>query len=214
MKARNDIEIIVLAAGLSRRMGHINKLLLPIGGQPLIRRTVETCLTCSTRIIVVLGHQLDPVRKVLDGLNVRFVVNPRYISGQKTSVRCGLDHAAGDGSAIMIGLADLPLLQPGDLAQLIQCFDDQAGEKIVQPWFGGQPGNPVLFPASLTLPKQDTGPGPFCRTFIKDNPDLVFRLQVDHPHFTTDLDTPEDYQTLTQSTKNLSDTILYESSIA
>lgn len=195
-------------------MGNINKLLLPINGQPLIRRTVETCLTCSTRIVIVLGHQADAVRKVLDGLNARFVVNPRYNSGQKTSVRCGLDHTARDGTAIMICLADLPHMQPGDLAQLVQCFNDQAGEKIMQPWFDGQPGNPVLFPAALTLPKQDTGPGPFCRTFIKDNPDLVFRLQVDHPRFTTDLDTPEDYQTLIQSTENLSNTNSYESSIA
>ena len=36
-----DIAVILLAAGESRRMGEANKLLLPVGGEPLVRRTAQ-----------------------------------------------------------------------------------------------------------------------------------------------------------------------------
>ena len=51
-----DLEILVLAAGLSRRMEGMNKLLLAVEGMPLIRRTVLLYRSFSQRVTVVLGH--------------------------------------------------------------------------------------------------------------------------------------------------------------
>ena len=51
---------ILLAAGLSRRMGDRNKLLLPIGEIPMIRHMVMTYHTATkSPICVVVGHQED-----------------------------------------------------------------------------------------------------------------------------------------------------------
>ena len=36
-----DASVILLAAGLSRRMGAENKLLLPVNGRPMVRHVVD-----------------------------------------------------------------------------------------------------------------------------------------------------------------------------
>ena len=46
---------IVLAAGLSERMGR-NKLLLPFRNEPIIIHTIRNALEFSDRVIVVTGN--------------------------------------------------------------------------------------------------------------------------------------------------------------
>ena len=85
------VSAVLLAAGQSRRMGADNKLLLPIDGEPVVRRTARQLLGAGLEeVVVVLGHEADSVSGALDGLAVRAVVNPDYRDGQMTSVRAGL----------------------------------------------------------------------------------------------------------------------------
>ena len=66
-----DIAVILLAAGESRRMGEANKLLLPVGGEPLVRRTARLLASIdNARVTVVLGHEADEVRAALAGIDV------------------------------------------------------------------------------------------------------------------------------------------------
>ena len=67
---------VVLAAGSSTRMGE-NKMLLPLGGETVVRRAVRTAVEAALDpIIVVLGHEPERVRAALAGLPCRTVVNP------------------------------------------------------------------------------------------------------------------------------------------
>jgi len=66
---------IVLAAGESRRMGR-NKLLLPLAGEPLVRRACRRGLAAGLDpLIVVLGHESERVQEALTGLDCRFILN-------------------------------------------------------------------------------------------------------------------------------------------
>src|SRR5919106_2171417 len=72
---------MVLAAGLARRMGR-QKLLLDLRGKPVVRWSVEAMLPHVADLVVVTGGDDDGVRGALQGLAVRFAVNPRPQAGQ------------------------------------------------------------------------------------------------------------------------------------
>jgi MobA-like NTP transferase domain len=65
--------------------GEWAKLLLDLGGSPLIRRVVATVASCPWQeIVVVLGFEAEQVGAVLDGLPVRLAVDDEYREGQPT----------------------------------------------------------------------------------------------------------------------------------
>ncbi|HEY5676319.1 MAG TPA: NTP transferase domain-containing protein, partial [Myxococcales bacterium] len=75
---RERIAGVVLAAGLSSRMG-TNKMLLQLGGTSLVRRAVSTALSAGLDpVVVVLGHQGERVRAELGGLPCTAVENAEY----------------------------------------------------------------------------------------------------------------------------------------
>jgi len=185
-------EIILLAAGRSERMRGTNKLLLPVGGEPLLRRSARLWLDAGHPVLVVTGRDDNAPRAALAGLPVRFVANPMADQGQHTSVAAGLAAADCSGRAVAIALADQPLLTGADIRALLTCFDSYAGKFIVIPRHGNARGNPVLLPAAVARQLRDEPELGPARRFIDDNPVLVRWFDADSDHFTTDIDTPED----------------------
>ena len=95
MEGSPKVTAVLLAAGTSTRMGGVNKLLLPVGGMPLVRRSVETLLRASVgEVVVVLGHEAERVRAAVGALPVRCVVNAAYASGMTSSIQAGVRAAA------------------------------------------------------------------------------------------------------------------------
>jgi molybdenum cofactor cytidylyltransferase len=53
-----------------------NKLLLPVVGEPLVRRACRVALGAGLHsLVVVLGHESERVRAALAGLDCRFAFN-------------------------------------------------------------------------------------------------------------------------------------------
>ena len=105
---------ILLAAGMSQRMGGLNKLLLPIKGVPMVRHMALTLVAfADVSPVVVLGYEAERVVAALDGIALTMITNAHYQSGQMSSVTAGLI-AAGQVANYMICLADLPLLTAAD----------------------------------------------------------------------------------------------------
>jgi len=181
---------IILAAGLSRRMGARNKLLLPINGKPMIRYVVETYLAVvDAQVYVVTGFEADKIEAVLAGLPIRFVHNADYEAGQPFSVRAGL-LAAPDAQNFLIGLGDQPHLTAGDLRTLITAHMAADIQKISIPYNGSTRGNPIIVPAALCTQLLADQANPGCGKFTRASPELVQHVPVTQPGFFNDIDTP------------------------
>lgn len=195
-----DVTTILLAAGLSRRMGAPNKLLLPIADTPMIRHMVDIyCTATGGRVIVVTGHQADQIETALKGSGADTVFNPDFDQGQPTSVACGL-RAATDCETILIGLGDQPLLTPGDIRSLLAAHTAADTARISIPALGQQRGNPIVVPASLRAQLLADPKSPGCKSFTRSHPNHVQFHPLTAPGFYADVDTPQAYAAFTATT--------------
>src|SRR5438045_8866556 len=115
------VAAVMLAAGMSRRMGTA-KALLPFDEEPLIARAID-CIASLERInpiIVVTGHERDRIEIALDRRRVKFVHNSDYAAGgMLSSVKVGVAAVANDCEAFFLALADQPLVSPQTLREII-----------------------------------------------------------------------------------------------
>ena len=122
-----DTSVILLAAGLSRRMGAENKLLLPVNGRPMVRHVVDQYIEAlDGEVLVVLGHQSEEIASTLKGTTARTVFNPLFPQGQATSVAAGL-RAAFDANTFVIGLTTVQLMTKLVDQRLTTRFDIRQG---------------------------------------------------------------------------------------
>ena len=194
------IDVLLLAAGVSRRMGAENKLLLPFGSATLLEATFMQLETARVGpITVVTGHEAGRVHDALKGRRCRFVFNPDYEKGLSSSIRAGV-HATGAGTGgWMVCLADMPLIGPEEYRLLAETFLrrlDTDPAAIVQPRFHGQNGHPVLFsarylPALLTLEFPDGA-----RPILRANPRRLHLVDMPTDSVLLDADTPAAYRRL------------------
>ena len=185
---------VVLAAGLSSRMQGQHKLLLPVDGQPAVRRTVSALAAAGPEeIVVVTGFRGRAVMEALVDLPVTFQSNPRYEEGQMTSVAAGVAALRAPCSVVLVCLADQVLLETADYRELTDAFAAMPRGSILIPVFNGQRGNPVAFSASYAAEVISGHVNPGCRKLIAEHPDEVFIHEAAHDRFIIDMDTPEDY---------------------
>ncbi|HEY6331203.1 MAG TPA: nucleotidyltransferase family protein [Blastocatellia bacterium] len=195
------ISAIIPAAGLSSRMGDRNKLLLPFHGKPLVAHAVDTLLQSRvSEIIVVIGYEAKAVEEALGprAEAVTVVNNPRYEEGMSTSIRAGIEAGSNEAEAIMIFLADQPLIDSVEVNRLIEAFyaAREQDKSIVVPFHDGQRGNPVILDARFKSDIVEIVGDVGCRRIVKQNPDKVLVVEMDNDHVIRDIDSPEDYARL------------------
>ena len=184
---------IVLAAGLSERMGK-NKLLLPFMGEAIIAITVKNALSFSDRVIVVVGNEQERIRKALLGANVDFVFNKNYKEGQRTSALEGVKAVEYDDCSILPG--DLPLLKKEDAINLFSKLNENS---IARCSFHNIPGHPVAYKKE-NRERLLAYPGSM-KDYLKE---MGFLSLPSSLGSIFDIDTPEKYQALLESDGNLS----------
>jgi len=192
-----SVSAVLLAAGESRRMGEVNKLGMLVDGVPLLRRTAQTLLASRLKeVVVVIGHEADMSRSLLDGLPLSPVFNEKYREGQMTSVYEGLKALQEPCDGVMICLSDQPLLEREDINFLIDAFENRSGGSILVPTYQGKRGNPIVleYQHRESILKGDRNLG--CKRLIEKNPDLVATVEAETNHVVVDLDTPQDYLSL------------------
>ncbi len=198
LPSEEPLHAVILAAGLSTRMGEVNKLLLDYQGQPLIRHCVRQIKRAiSGHVVVVLGHEAPKVRAVLEGEGVRMVEHPQFAEGQQGSVVCGLDALASSPGPVLVALGDMPLIDPAAIQTLAEVFRAAGADKIVVPVQAGPEGcrgNPVILPGALRMPAEGRPLRLGCRSLIQNHPDRVLTVETSHPAYFVDVDTPEAYR--------------------
>lgn len=193
--AGGPVAAVILAAGASTRMGR-PKLLLEWQGRTLLKRVVETALASGLQeITVVTGPETQRMADELTDLPVRLVENPDYAQGMSTSLRAGLAGLSDEIAAALILLADQPLVTVDVIRALIDEYD-RTGGPIVQPVYGDQPGNPVLFDRSLFGELQAQQGDQGGREVVRRRREQVRRVQFEDASFQQDVDTPADYEAL------------------
>ena len=191
------ISAIILAAGESRRMGTHNKLLLQIGAEELIRKFVKSvCASVVDNVLVVVGHEAEKIKTVLQDQDLKFVNNNCYEKGMTTSIQSGVQAASLESVGLMICIADLPFAETSDFNYLIQAFTDlrrRESSLIIVPIFKGQRGNPVLFSEEFR-DKLLAHNGEGCKGIVSKYPQSVREVIMENDNLLRDIDTPEDYK--------------------
>jgi molybdenum cofactor cytidylyltransferase len=199
------LSAIILAAGMSTRMGQ-NKLLLSFQGKTLIAHAADTLLASEVdEVVVVLGNEAEKVRAQLQGKQVRLVHNPGYRDGLSTSVRVGVSAVSPQAEGIMIYLADQPLLAPADINFMVKAFAlaQDANKSIVVPLFHGQRGNPVILNSSYREAMLEVVGDVGCKRVIKRYPDKVFGVEMETDHVVRDVDNIDDYEEVVSSARRV-----------
>ena len=184
---------VVLAAGLSTRLGR-PKQLLDVCGEPLVRRITRIALASSLdTVTVVTGNAAGTIMPLLDDLGVVIAFNSDFASGQASSIKAGLRAIPADADAALILLVDQPTITPEILNRVIEFFRHKRSAVVQARYTGGVTGHPVLFsrklfPELMTVTGDEGG-----RTVVRDHRGSVRYVDFDcePPH---DIDTDADYE--------------------
>ena len=137
---------IILAAGMSTRMGE-PKALLDWGGEPLVIYQVRQLQEAGCdEVIVVLGHRADEVSRQMRALTCRTMLNPRYQHGRAGSVRIGAKAANRDADAILVADIDSP--RPAEFLRTV-IAGHRPESAITRPAWNGIHGHPIVVAGRL-----------------------------------------------------------------
>lgn len=199
--SRLVVGAVVLAAGAGSRLGGRPKSLLELGGVPLIRRQLIALSGAGVdELAVVLGHHADAVETAVRDFPVTLARNPAPDEGQASSVRVGLAALSPKLDAVLVTLADQPLVNAQDLAALIGAFKKRGDASMVVPRVDGEPGNPVIFEASLAREWLDGSADAACRRWRETHQERIHWFDSDNTRYRVDIDTPEDLERFTERT--------------
>jgi molybdenum cofactor cytidylyltransferase len=188
-KQRPQIAAVVLAAGMSTRMG-TNKLLLEITGEPLVRRVVRAAEESRARpIVVVTGRDGSAISAALAGVAAKIVHNARYRDGLSTSLGTGIGEISeSDGAIVLLG--DMPGITASLIDRMIAAF--VPGRSICVATYRGKRGHPVLFDRRFYPALQSISGDIGARHVVAANEETVSEVDADDEAPLIDVDTPED----------------------
>ena len=182
---------MVLAAGMSRRMG-AHKMLLPWGGGKVIAHIVDELLgSRADRVLVVVGFEGEKVTGQLLGRDVTIVSNADYAEGMLSSVRCGLRALPGGCEKVLVVLGDQPSLTAELVNEMLQA---ETKKGIVVPKYNGKRGHPLLFAIDYREEILTHFNEEGLRGLLRAHPEEVFELNVLNSTVLSDMDCPEDYR--------------------
>lgn len=201
MVTTKPITAIVLAAGLSRRMGNANKLLLPFGQSTILTTTLTNILSAKIgETLVVIGHEAPNVQATLTAwrdLKVAPLTNKYYEKGMTTSIQTGVAAADAMSLGYMICLSDMPFITPSEYIFLAHAFLkilETNTQAIVQPIFKGKRGNPTIFSSFYRQHILELRDTEGCKPIVQAHAAHVYLVDMPTDSVLQDIDTKGDYE--------------------
>ena len=192
---------VLLAGGAGSRLGGRPKSLLELDGVPLIRRQLIALADARIgEVVVVLGHHAAAIEPVVAGFPVTVVHNRSPDDGQGSSVMTGLRALTAHHEAVIVALADQPMIRADDIVALIQAFRRRGVADMVTPRVDGLPGNPVMFSAALRDEWLAGSANATGRRWREAHPERLCWFDSDRHAYLIDIDTPEDMERFQQLT--------------
>ncbi len=197
MRATDDpptvaVSAIVLAAGLSSRMGTF-KPLLPFGKVTVIEHILHVLLGCSlSEVLLVTGHEQEAIEAAVRSLPVQTYYNAAYKQASMlSSIQIGLHAATASSSGALIVLGDQPSIRAEVITRLVTAFREQSAS-IVVPSYNMRRGHPILVGRSQWSVILDLPANTSLREYVRAQDD-VFHVELDSPDVLRDMDTHADY---------------------
>ena len=200
-RKRDKIAGLVLAAGLSNRMGGNTKALLKLQDKTFLEIVVEKLKSAGVEdIFIVIGHQKKRILELAEknpllNTGYHFIFNPRYKEGgMLSSIIAGLNQIDEDYDALMLYPVDFPLVKTDTIKQIIGEFAKHRNG-IISPAYKGRMGHPVLISVGYFDEIKNAPADKGARVVIHNyegKPDLRL-IDVDDEGIRFDIDTKEDY---------------------
>ena len=197
---KDEIGVLILAAGSSSRMG-TSKQMLPVEGKSLLAKTISAAIEAKLEnIVVVLGSNADEHRIEANDFPVTTILNNDWYKGMGTSIKFGVEHFRLQETikGIVILVCDQPKLS----AQIIEALIDkekQTHKPIIASQYANTLGVPALFMKSAFHKLLTLGADHGAKKIIMQNRDEVGI--VEFPEGVIDLDTKEDYDNYLKNIK-------------
>ncbi len=182
---------IILASGLSRRMGS-DKLLLSVDGIAIVERVMQAADASGLDDIVLVYHN-PAVCALAERYRIRPIYNPDAALGQSASVRAGVLAALPETQACMFLTGDQPFITAGTIDVLIAAWRE-CPAAIIAPVFGNRRGSPVIFPEALKPELLALTGDMGGRALIDKRPDMVRCVDIPDADAGIDIDTPDEYK--------------------
>jgi molybdenum cofactor cytidylyltransferase len=184
--------VVVLAAGASTRIGR-DKLLIDLGGMPMLQRTVSA-YTKSTKVgdvLVVVGPGQRAQWQWLASLRVHLVENPDPARGMISSIRVALGSSWVKGKDFLLAPADVPFVKPEVVDKLVVDFRTRACEILI-PVYKALGGHPGIYSSGLQREFFLHGDTSGTREVLLRHRDKTLRVAVPDPDVCFDVDTDAD----------------------
>ena len=184
-----QVSALLLAAGSSRRMG-VCKQLLQLADRPAVAHCIDTLVAAGIgEVVVVVGSRGDAVAAAVAGYPVTVAVNVGEECEMADSVRTGLAHLTAEASAVLVALADHPLVRPDTVRSLAELHREEP-DAIIIPVHDGAKGHPTLFPRAVIA---EIGTHLTLRALIARHREKVRLVPVADEGVVMDMDVWEDY---------------------
>ncbi len=193
--------IILLAAGSSSRFGS-PKQLAQNNGKSFIQHSVSEAIKVTADVIVVLGANVNIVKKEIKNFPVQIEYNKEWEEGMSSSIRSGINATLNKNphaEAVVIVVCDQPFLSSEIIVKLIEKHESTK-KPIVACAYKDVIGTPVLFDKtffrSLLELKGQSG----AKQIISQNKEAT--VTISFPFGYIDVDTIDDFESLKNLIKN------------
>ncbi len=192
---RNPFAIIVLAAGLSSRMGQ-PKQLLPYKGTTLLEYNIlQAAKSSASQVVTVLGANARNIQDRCKLSGTEIILNKNFERGIGTSIRSGVEWAITypQLEGLVITLADVLNIESRDYDQLFTNYQNQGNPNVVRTRYMDTYGPPVFFKKNCFSALLNISDKQGARSVINMHKSHISDYQIARPFL--DADTPEDLKT-------------------
>ena len=191
MQNSKDLAVVILAAGISLRLGNLTKQLLVYKNETLLKIAVKKALEISKDVFVVLGHEKEKCEKELEGFDVNIIYNPNYKKGMGSTLSLGIKDTK-EFNHTMVMLCDQPFIPISHFQALKENIQN---ENIIASLYekNKSPKVPAIFPKKYydELLKLDADFG--AKEILQKESCINIQLEKD---FCMDIDTIHDIEFL------------------
>lgn len=191
---------VIPAAGRSARMGQ-PKIFLPLGGKPVLLRTVRIFRDAGVaEIVVVLREGGGEAVSFLEDAGLRWAWN--QTGDMLSSVQAGVRRLSASCRAFFVLPADMPLVRPETLAGLHALFLRETPDAC-RPLYRGRRGHPPLLSTGLVPSLLAFAGEGGLRAFLADPRWRIRELPCDDPGILRDMDTRADFARMQREVEKL-----------